>query len=228
MTLIRQWMHCLVTSCKRSTSGSCTVAPLWWSNAVRPMMNWRSIGVYQAIYNFATVDLSSVYFDVLKDRLYTTAARSKERGRSAQTAMYRVTYALARLAAPILAFTTEEVWSNMRLPAGAPGSVHIALAPQAEELTAGLSGDSGLLQQNWERLLSVRDQVLKDLEAARNAKLIGRAHWKRRSCWRPGSPCIRCWRSMSQNCRGSSSLRRWSCAGRRVWNSASPLNARAA
>jgi isoleucyl-tRNA synthetase len=128
--------------------------------------------VYQAIYNFATVDLSSVYFDVLKDRLYTTAARSKAR-RSAQTAMYRVTYALARLAAPILAFTTEEVWSNMRLPEGAPGSVHIALMPEAGELTAGLTGDAERLQQNWERLLSVRDQVLKDLEAARNAKLIG-------------------------------------------------------
>ncbi len=65
--------------------------------------------VYRAIYDFATTDLSAVYFDVLKDRLYTAATNSRAR-RSGQTALYRVHYALIRLAAPLLAFTAEEVW----------------------------------------------------------------------------------------------------------------------
>src|SRR5205085_10893967 len=75
--------------------------------------------VYRAIYDFATVDLSAVYFDVLKDRLYTGGRRSHGR-RSAQTVLYRLQYALVRLCAPILAFTTEEVWKHM----GFEGSVH--------------------------------------------------------------------------------------------------------
>ena len=84
--------------------------------------------VYRAIYDFATTDLSAVYFDVLKDRLYTAAPKSHAR-RSGQTALYKVHYALTRLAAPLLAFTTEEVWSYTRKPAGAPESVHLALLP---------------------------------------------------------------------------------------------------
>ncbi|MCU1274611.1 MAG: Isoleucyl-tRNA synthetase, partial [Bryobacterales bacterium] len=80
--------------------------------------------VYRAIYDFATVDLSAVYFDVLKDRLYTGGRRSHGR-RSAQTVLYRVQYALVRLCAPILAFTTEEVWKHM----GFEGSVHTQLFP---------------------------------------------------------------------------------------------------
>ena len=67
--------------------------------------------VYRAVYDFATVDLSSIYFDVLKDRLYTSATKSQAR-RSAQTALYRLLDALVRLLAPILSFTTEEVWGT--------------------------------------------------------------------------------------------------------------------
>ncbi len=128
--------------------------------------------VYQAIYNFTTTDLSSVYFDILKDRLYTTGAASKAR-RSAQTALYRVNHALVRLVAPLLAFTAEEVWSHMRRVEGSPDSVHLALCPLPEELTAGLAGDGEALLANWARLLEMRDQVLKSLETARNEKLIG-------------------------------------------------------
>jgi isoleucyl-tRNA synthetase len=126
--------------------------------------------VYQAIYNFATVDLSSVYFDVLKDRLYTSATNSRAR-RSAQTALYLVNHALTRLAAPILAFTTDEVWGHMRKAQGEPTSVHLALLPKPEELNGGLSDDG--LTAAWDRLLQVRAAVLKELEEARNAKLIG-------------------------------------------------------
>src|SRR6185295_17759080 len=68
--------------------------------------------VYRALYDFAAVELSSVYFDVLKDRLYTAAPRSHTR-RSAQTVLYRLLDALVRLASPILVFTTEEVWKHM-------------------------------------------------------------------------------------------------------------------
>jgi isoleucyl-tRNA synthetase len=128
--------------------------------------------VYQALYNFAITDLSALYFDVLKDRLYTAAAKSRSR-RSAQTALYRLTYALVRLLAPLMTFTTEEVWGYLRKPAGAPPSVHIALFPKPEELTTGLTEEHRKRAQNWERLVEVRENVLKSLEAARQEKFIG-------------------------------------------------------
>src|SRR5574340_71683 len=128
--------------------------------------------VYHALYDFATVDLSAVYFDVLKDRLYTSAPKSPAR-RSAQTALYRLTYALARLLEPILTFTTEEVWSHFNRPAGAPDSVHLATFPEPEELTAGLGEVQRARTANWERLIEVREQVLKSLEVARQEKFIG-------------------------------------------------------
>ncbi len=128
--------------------------------------------VYQALYNFATTDLSAVYFDVLKDRLYTAAPRSAAR-RSAQTALWRLTYALARLLEPILTFTTEEVWTHFRLPEGAPASVHLALFPEPGELTAGIGEAQRARAANWDRLMEVRDQVLKSLEIARQEKFIG-------------------------------------------------------
>jgi len=125
--------------------------------------------VYRAVYDFATTDLSAVYFDVLKDRLYTAATQSRAR-RSGQTALYRVHYALTRLVAPLLAFTAEEVWSYTAKPAGAPESVHMALLPEPEELAGGL--DSAAMER-WDRLMKVRETVLKALEEARQAKFIG-------------------------------------------------------
>ncbi|MFN7920912.1 MAG: isoleucine--tRNA ligase [Bryobacteraceae bacterium] len=127
---------------------------------------------YQALYNFATTDLSSIYFDVLKDRLYTTAPRSKAR-RSAQTALFRVTYALLRLMAPVLSFTTDEAWGFLNKPADAPESVHLALFPEPSELTAGLDAEDRTRLANWDRLVEVRETVNKSLEAARQEKFIG-------------------------------------------------------
>jgi isoleucyl-tRNA synthetase len=127
---------------------------------------------YQAISNFATTDLSSVYFDVLKDRLYTAGKASQSR-RAAQTALYRVHTALVRLVAPILSFTAEEAWQHTKRLPGSPSSVHLALMPEPSELTAGLPADGSEISANWDRLLAVRDQVLKSLESARNEKLIG-------------------------------------------------------
>jgi isoleucyl-tRNA synthetase len=127
---------------------------------------------YRAIYDFATVDLSAIYFDVLKDRLYTSAPRWAAR-RSAQTALYRLAWALVRLVAPLISFTAEEVWQHLRKPAGAPASVHLALFPEPEELTAGLAENQRARAENWDRLIEVRDTVLKSLEAARQEKQIG-------------------------------------------------------
>ena len=128
--------------------------------------------VYQALYNFATTELSSIYFDVLKDRLYTAAPDSLAR-RSAQTALWRITDALVRMLAPILTFTTEEVWGHFAKPEGAPESVHIAEFPLPEELTAGITAAHREKFADWERLMEVREQVLKSLEVARQEKFIG-------------------------------------------------------
>ena len=124
--------------------------------------------VYHAVYDFATVDLSALYFDVLKDRLYTAAARSQAR-RSAQTALYRVAYALVRLVAPVLTFTAEEVWAHL----GQAGSVHLQLFPEPGELTEGLPDAHRKRAANWDRLMEVREDVLKSLEEARREKSIG-------------------------------------------------------
>jgi isoleucyl-tRNA synthetase len=130
--------------------------------------NFEFHKVYHAAYAFATVDLSNIYFDVLKDRLYTSAKKSKAR-RSAQSALYRLLDALVRLLAPLMSFTAEEVWTHMNRP----GSVHTAYFPQPSELTAGLSEAARKRTANWDRLIEVRDLVLKSLETARNDKLIG-------------------------------------------------------
>jgi isoleucyl-tRNA synthetase len=125
--------------------------------------------VYHAVHDYCVVDLSSFYFDVLKDRLYTKAPRSASR-RSAQTAVWKITSALVRLLAPILVFTTEEIWKM--LPRGSRGvpSVHQAEFAEADSLAGGISKQAG---EQWERLAQVRAAVLVALEQARAAKAIG-------------------------------------------------------
>jgi isoleucyl-tRNA synthetase len=130
--------------------------------------NFEFHKVYHNVYAFATVDLSSIYFDVLKDRLYTTAAKSKAR-RCAQTALYRLLDALVRLLAPIMSFTAEEVWAHM----GRADSVHMAYFPEPSDLPAGIGAEARKRAGNWDRLMEVRGDVLKSLETARNEKLIG-------------------------------------------------------
>ncbi|SPF44409.1 isoleucyl-tRNA synthetase [Candidatus Sulfopaludibacter sp. SbA4] len=130
--------------------------------------NFEFHKVYHALYAFATVDLSNVYFDVLKDRLYTSATKSQAR-RGAQTALYRLLDALVRLIAPIMSFTAEEVWGHM----GRAESVHMAYFPEPAELTAGLDDAARKRGADWDRLMEVRGDVLKSLETARNEKLIG-------------------------------------------------------
>jgi isoleucyl-tRNA synthetase len=120
--------------------------------------------VYQTIYNLCTVTLSARYFDIIKDRLYIFAPASVER-RSAQTALYEMTDKLCRLLAPILAFTADEAFEN--LPNQQLASVHLAEFPKVS------GADNSRLLSDWERIFSIRDEVLKALEEARNAKEIG-------------------------------------------------------
>ncbi len=119
---------------------------------------------YHALYNFCTVTLSARYFDIIKDRLYILAPRSEAR-RSAQTALYQIADSLSRLLAPLLAFTADEAWDN--LPARTVPSVHIAEFPVVKG-----NGDAELAA-TWERIFTLRDEVLKALETARNDKQIG-------------------------------------------------------
>ena len=130
--------------------------------------------VYQRLKDFCIVDLSAIYFDILKDRLYTSAPRSLVR-RSAQTALYRLGDALVRLLAPITCFTSEEVWSFLPTGEGRQPSVHLTEFPQPTNLTGNfpVGFDITRLESDWETLLTVRSEALKALEAARVQKLIG-------------------------------------------------------
>ncbi|MFZ1700000.1 MAG: isoleucine--tRNA ligase [Pyrinomonadaceae bacterium] len=119
---------------------------------------------YNALYNFCTVTLSARYFDIIKDRLYIFAPRSVAR-RSAQTVLYEIADSLCRLMAPMLAFTADEAWEN--LPGERPVSVHMA------EFPARSDADNSALINRWERIFTIRDEVLRALETARNEKQIG-------------------------------------------------------
>jgi isoleucyl-tRNA synthetase len=126
--------------------------------------NYNFQTVNQTLYNFVNVTLSARYFDIIKDRLYIFAPKSVER-RSAQTALYEITDKLCRLLAPILAFTADEAFEN--LPNQTVPSVHLAEFPKVS------GADNTQLLLDWERIFSIRDEVLKKLEEARNEKLIG-------------------------------------------------------
>jgi isoleucyl-tRNA synthetase len=131
--------------------------------------------IYQRVLNFCAVDLSAFYFDVLKDRLYTSAPNSAAR-RAAQTAIWRILEAMVRLLAPIMSFTCEEVWGYLPRVENRPLSVHTALFPTREEILGSKdAGDDPKQAQDWATLLAVREQVLKELENARNNKLIGKS-----------------------------------------------------
>jgi isoleucyl-tRNA synthetase len=126
--------------------------------------------VFHAVHDFAAVDMSALYFDILKDRLYTFAPRNRAR-RSARTALHRIASALLRLVAPILVFTAEEVWRDFPGRSNASGveSIHLALFPLPGDVGAPLDP---VVRADWDRLLEVRSEVLRALEVARNAKTI--------------------------------------------------------
>jgi isoleucyl-tRNA synthetase len=126
--------------------------------------------IYHGVNHFCVVELSAFYFDVLKDRLYTSAPKSRAR-RAAQTAIWRIGEALVRLLAPITSFTSEELWRYLPKVEGRRDSVHLEAFPKAKDIAEG-AGDPKEAEA-WTALRSVREEVLKALEEARNAKLIG-------------------------------------------------------
>ncbi len=127
--------------------------------------------VYHGVNQFCTVDLSSFYLDILKDRLYTLGRFSRER-RSSQTVMHAMTTALAKLLAPVLPFTADEVWQCLRAGGGrdALDSVHLALLPSHDDRLF-----DGELEARWERMQTLRQAVAVELEKARAAGTIGKS-----------------------------------------------------
>jgi isoleucyl-tRNA synthetase len=125
--------------------------------------------IFQTLNAFMSVDLSALYSDVSKDRLYTFASASRGR-RSAQTAMSIMTDGLARLVAPLLPVTAEQLWTHMPKAAGHEASVHLALFPRVADVEALI--DRPLLE-SWRRLLDIRSTVNTALEAFRQSKQIG-------------------------------------------------------
>jgi len=121
--------------------------------------------IYQEVNGFCTTEMSSFYLDILKDRMYTSKAASIER-LSAQTVMFRILDTLVRTLAPILSFTSDEVWQFM--PGEREESVHLAEFPA---LNPEWVDDE--LAARWERIIKVRADVSKALELARVAKIIG-------------------------------------------------------
>lgn len=119
--------------------------------------------VISAITQFVANDLSALYIDITKDRLYCDAAASPRR-RATQAAMHRITADLARLLAPVLAFTADEVWEHL----GQQGSVHLQDFPQAQ-----LPADAAAIEAAMDELLKARGVIQQAIESARQAKRIG-------------------------------------------------------
>lgn len=123
-----------------------------------------------ALHNFCVVDMSNFYFDVLKDRLYTSAPNSATR-RAAQTVLYKVLDALTLVLTPILAFTCDEIWKAMPHAAGRdPRSPLFNDIPQPEYIAA----DADFMAK-WDRIHRIREDVQKALELARKDKTIGKS-----------------------------------------------------
>lgn len=124
--------------------------------------------VFHSLHNFCAVDLSALYLDILKDRLYISNPESKAR-RAAQTTLFEILNSMLRLMAPVLPFTAEEVWSYLK-KVGLVNeiSIHLSLFP---EVNATYLDDE--LEKDWEKLLDIRKDVSRVLEASRQAGMIG-------------------------------------------------------
>ncbi|MBS0299279.1 MAG: isoleucine--tRNA ligase [Proteobacteria bacterium] len=121
--------------------------------------------VVHKLHNFCSEDLGGFYLDILKDRLYTAAAKGLPR-RSAQTVLHHIAHSLVRLFAPILSFTSEEVWEHLTGNSNDSVLLHTWHTFPAQ-------ADTALLQQRWTKIRAMRSQVLKKLEDARAQGEIG-------------------------------------------------------
>ncbi|SFA75181.1 MULTISPECIES: isoleucine--tRNA ligase [unclassified Bacillus (in: firmicutes)] len=124
-------------------------------------------GIYHAVNNFCTLDLSSFYLDFSKDVLYIEAKDNAER-RAIQTVLFESLMALTKLVAPILSHTSDEVWGF--IPSVKEASVQLTDMPKHQEFE-----NAEMLENKWTAFMKLRDDVLKALEEARNEKVIGKS-----------------------------------------------------
>jgi len=124
--------------------------------------------VFHTLYNYCSVDLSSLYLDILKDRLYCEKRDGLKR-RSAQTTLHIILSSIVKLMAPILVFTAEEVWQEFNSGTSGTLSIHLTGFPQPVDSAALSNLDVAL----WENMISLRQDVSKSLEEARASKIIG-------------------------------------------------------
>jgi len=146
------------------------------ANVTEAYENFVFHRVFSLVYNFCTVEMSSIYMDVLKDRMYCDGADSLSR-RSGQTAMFRILDCLVRMLAPVLVHTSEEAWAAMKSVPRAPclvtrtsheiESVHLAEMPKVDD-----SIDFRSAESKWEKIMGLRDDVLRVLEGLRQEKKI--------------------------------------------------------
>ncbi len=123
--------------------------------------------VYHAVYRFCIIDMSNFYLDILKDRLYTCGAESKER-RAAQLVLHNILISLTKMIAPILSFTAEEIWSH--IPGDKEESVFLSDFPEVNEEFVDKE-----LEEKWAEFSRVKNEVNKALELKRAEKFIGNA-----------------------------------------------------
>jgi len=119
------------------------------------------------VHNFCAIDLSAFYLDILKDRLYTSSKQSIAY-RSARSTMYQIVDALTRMLAPVLTFTSEEIWQG--LPGEREASVHLASFPAGNS-----SYLDDQLEERYEQLHKIRTEVSRQLEKARADKQLGQS-----------------------------------------------------
>jgi len=125
--------------------------------------NYQFFRAYQEMYQFCNVQMSAVYFDILKDRLYTSGKNSRER-RSGQTVLHQILVALTKMFAPMICHTAEEVWGY--LPAKETESVHLSTWPEPPAVEK---------DPKWDRIFEVRAEVQRELEKLRGAGTIGKS-----------------------------------------------------
>ncbi len=128
--------------------------------------------VYHAINKFCTIELSKLYIDITKDRLYVEKANSAAR-RSGQSALYGVLQVITRLLAPIISFTAEEIWKAM--PHAAEDKRESVFLNDMPKYSEELAGETEALCAKWDKLFEYRDDVMKALELARANKMIGKS-----------------------------------------------------
>ena len=134
--------------------------------------------VYRAVYDYIVNDLSAVYMDATKDRLYSEAPDSPRR-RAVQTVLMNILEVLVRVLAPVLSFTTDEVWEHypqaMRERAGRPTNVQLAGWPKASDFAPAIPADGERVSEDFGVIMGVREVVTKALEDARGQKVVNKS-----------------------------------------------------